>query len=176
MTLSGLLFLAHSARGAQSMLAMQQSILGDRHCWLQLSFCEIRMSCVMPSTPATSAEISSYMTATNVLLILGTICMLSCGQVLFKSASTHLDMSQPSTWITVPLVAALALYGVATLTWLVVLSRVPLSLAFPFYGLAFLLVPLAAALFLREPLRWQSLAGGVVILCGIAITAWGARS
>lgn len=117
-----------------------------------------------------------YMTMVNVLLILGTICMLSVGQVLFKSASSHLDLSHPASWISVPLVAALSLYGLATVTWLVVLSRVPLSFAFPFYGLSFLLVPMIAAMFLSEPLRWQTLAGGAVILCGIGITAWGARS
>lgn len=130
----------------------------------------------MPSTHTPSADMAEYITAANVLLILGTILMLSFGQVLFKTASAHLDMSQPATWVSVPLVAALALYGLATLSWLVVLSRVPLSFAFPFYGLAFLLVPVIAAMFLREPLRWQTLAGGAVILCGIAITAWGARS
>lgn len=130
----------------------------------------------MPSTQSPTAEIAHYMTAANVLLILGTIFMLSLGQVLFKTASTHLDMSQPGTWLTLPLFAALTLYGVATVTWLVVLSRVPLSFAFPFYGLSFLLVPLVAALFLKEPLRWQTLVGGMVILGGIAITAWGSRA
>nr|WP_255527416.1 MULTISPECIES: EamA family transporter [unclassified Luteimonas] len=105
-------------------------------------------------------------------LIVCTIAMLSFGQVLFKTASSHLVLSQPSTWLTVPLVAALAIYGLATVTWLVVLSRVPLSFAFPFYGLSFLLVPVAAAIFLGEPLRWQTLAGGLVILMGIALTGW----
>ena len=119
---------------------------------------------------------TDYFTPANMGLILGTILMLSLGQVLFKSASSQLDLSQPSTWISLPLVAALTVYGVATAAWLVVLSRVPLSFAFPFYGLAFLFVPALAALFLREPLRWPVLLGGVVILCGIAITSWGSRS
>lgn len=119
---------------------------------------------------------AEFLTPANMVLILGTILMLSLGQVLFKSASTQLDLAQPSTWISLPLVAALVVYGLATAAWLVVLSRVPLSFAFPFYGLAFLLVPALAALFLREPLRWPVLLGGVVILCGIAITSWGSRS
>ena len=118
-----------------------------------------------------------FFTPMNVALILGTILMLSFGQVLFKSASSHLDLSQPpSTWISVPLVAALAVYGLATASWLVVLSRMPLSFAFPFYGLAFLFVPALATLVLKEPFRWTVVLGGVVILCGIAITSWGSRS
>ncbi len=119
---------------------------------------------------------AEFFTPANMVLILGTILMLSLGQVLFKSASSQLDLAQPSTWITLPLMAALVVYGLATAAWLVVLSRVPLSFAFPFYGLAFLIVPVLAALFLREPLRWPVLLGGVVILCGIAITSWGSRS
>ena len=103
---------------------------------------------------------AEYFTAANMALILGTILMLSFGQVLFKSASAQLDLSQPSTWISLPLVAALGVYALATVAWLVVLSRVPLSFAFPFYGLAFLLVPVLAAWVLREPLRWQVLLGG----------------
>ena len=115
---------------------------------------------------------AEYLTAANLALIVSTIAMLSIGQVLFKNASSHLVISQPNTWLSVPLVAALAIYGLATVTWLVVLSRVPLSFAFPFYGLSFLLVPVAAAAFLGEPLRWQTLVGGLVILVGIAVTGW----
>ena len=119
---------------------------------------------------------TEYFTLGNMGLILGTILMLSLGQVLFKSASSQLDLAQPATFGSLPLAAAMGVYGVATVAWLVVLSRVPLSFAFPFYGLAFLFVPALAALFLREPLRWPVLVGGVVILCGIAITSWGSRA
>jgi drug/metabolite transporter (DMT)-like permease len=119
---------------------------------------------------------SELLTPINLLLILGTIVLLSLGQVLFKSASSQLVVQQPMSWLSLPLLGALVIYAIATLLWLLVLSRVPLSFAFPFYGLAFLLVPVLAALVLGEALRWQVLVGGAVILCGIAITAWGART
>ncbi|MDE2407759.1 MAG: EamA family transporter [Xanthomonadaceae bacterium] len=119
---------------------------------------------------------TDYFTLPNIALILTTLLLLSLGQVLFKHASSQIVLSQPLTWLSLPLLAALAIYAVATVLWLLVLSRVPLSVAFPFYGLAFLLVPALAALILHEPLRWQVLLGGVVILGGIAITAWGARA
>ena len=118
---------------------------------------------------------SEFLTLANIALILTTLLLLSLGQVLFKSAAAQLVLSQPSTWVSLPLLGALSVYAVATLLWLLVLSRVPLSVAFPFYGLAFLLVPALAAWLLHEPLRWPVLLGGVVILCGIGITAWGAR-
>lgn len=115
----------------------------------------------------------AYLTPLNASLIIGTIVALSIGQVLFKSASGSLIISQPLTLISPQLLLALSIYGIATLAWIVVLSRVPLSFAFPFYGLAFLLVPLLAKLLLHEPLRWQALVGGFVILVGIWISAKG---
>lgn len=117
-----------------------------------------------------------YLTPANLLLLLATILLLSLGQVLFKSASAQLVLQQPATWWSWSLLGALLLYGVATVLWLLVLSRVPLSVAFPFYGLAFLLVPLLAAWLLHEPLRWSVWVGGALILCGITVAAMGGRS
>ena len=110
---------------------------------------------------------------TTMTLLLATIAVLAGGQVLFKLSANGLQLGDPRTFLSVPLVAALGIYGVATLMWLVVLTRLPLSVAFPFYGLTFLLVPLLAWLFLGEPLRIQTLVGGVVIIIGVAICAKG---
>ena len=113
--------------------------------------------------------------AGTLTMILGTIALLGFGQVLFKSAATGLELSNPRSLLSFQLVAALAVYGFATLAWLVVLSRVPLVIAFPFYGLGFLLVPLMAWALLNEPLRWQTLVGGAIILVGIVVSSLGAR-
>ena len=110
---------------------------------------------------------------TTMTLLLATIAVLAGGQVLFKLSANGLQLGDPRTFLSVPLVAALGIYGVATLMWLVVLTRLPLSVAFPFYGLTFLLVPILAWLFLGEPLRIQTLVGGVVIIIGVAICAKG---
>ena len=107
-------------------------------------------------------------------LLAGTILVLSAGQVLFKFAANGLELDQPRTFASGALLLALAVYALATVMWLIVLSRVPLTVAFPFYGCTFLLVPLFAAAFLGEPLRLQTLAGGIVILIGVAICARGA--
>ena len=108
------------------------------------------------------------------LLLAATILVLAAGQVLFKFAANGLQLDQPRSFISVSLLVALAVYGIATVMWLVVLSRVPLSIAFPFYGFTFVLVPVLAAIFLKEPLRMQTLVGGFVILVGVAICARGA--
>lgn len=107
----------------------------------------------------------------TLLLLLGTILLLAAGQILFKFAAAGVQFENPRTLLSLPLLAALALYGVATLMWLLVLTRLPLSFAFPFYGLTFLLVPILAAVFLGETLRIQTLVGGLVIMVGVVICA-----
>ncbi|MGO4222705.1 EamA family transporter [Lysobacter sp. TAF61] len=104
-------------------------------------------------------------------MIIATIAMLASGQVLFKYAAASIDFGNIRSYFSLPLLVALALYGIATIAWLAVLARVPLSVAFPFYGLGFLLVPLLSVLVLGERLRYSSLLGGLIILIGIAISS-----
>ena len=111
----------------------------------------------MPRSDAT-------LTPTVIVMILVTLAMLACGQVLFKQASTQVSFARPASFLSATLIIALFVYGAATLLWLAVLSRVPLSLAFPFYGLSFLLVPAFAWWLLHEPIRPQTWVGGGVIL------------
>jgi len=108
----------------------------------------------------------------TLVLLLGTIVLLAFGQVMFKFAAGVIDISRPQTLLSPILLAALTVYGVATAAWIVVLSRVPLSIAFPFYGLTFLVVPVLARLVLGEPIRSQAIWGGIVILIGVAISSW----
>jgi drug/metabolite transporter (DMT)-like permease len=94
------------------------------------------------------------------------LCVLciSIGQLLFKKAASAL----PSVFSVAALlqngwlIAALALYGVTTLG---------LHLAYPFMGLAFLIVPTLAWLFLGEPMHWRTLTGGVLIMAGVALAS-----
>ena len=121
-------------------------------------------------------KLSANLSPTTLLMIAGTVALLSLGQVLFKHASGSINLSHPMSLFSPALLIALIIYGAATLAWLAVLARVPLSLAFPFYGFGFVLVPFFAWLLLNEPLRWQVLAGGAVILVGVAITSMGQRA
>ena len=98
---------------------------------------------------------------------------LSIGQLLFKKASAAL----PATLSLIGLLqngwlmAALVLYGITTLGWVWILRHAPLYLAYPFMGLAFLIVPTLAWAFLGEPLHWRTLAGGVLIMAGVALAS-----
>lgn len=115
------------------------------------------------------------LTPAVIAMVLVTLTMLACGQVLFKLASAQLSFSRPASLLSGTLVVALVVYGAATVLWLAVLARAPLSIVFPFYGLSFLLVPAFAWWLLHEPIRPQTLIGGAVILLGVIISSWDGR-
>ncbi len=109
------------------------------------------------------------------LVFLTLLCVfgIAMGQLLFKKAAMGLP-AQPGVadWLLNGwLLVALALYGLTTLLWVWILRHAPLHLAYPFMGLAFLLVPLMASWWLDEPLHWQSLVGGALILTGVWVAA-----
>lgn len=112
----------------------------------------------------------------SALLTLSTlICVLaiSTGQLLFKKAAETLPatLSLSALLQNGWLIAAFMLYGVTTLAWVWILRHAPLHLAYPFMGLAFLIVPTLAWVFLGEPLHWRTLAGGALIMAGVALAS-----
>jgi len=110
-----------------------------------------------------------FLTSLAVICVLG----ISIGQLLFKKAATSIPTT-PSIfdlafngWLLV----AFALYGVTTLAWVWVLRSAPLYLAYPIMGLAFIVVPTLAWLFLNEPMHPKTIIGGLFIAIGITITS-----
>ena len=107
------------------------------------------------------------------LATLAWVVCISIGQLLFKQAASALPAQpQLQDWLLNGwLLASLALYGLTTLGWVWILRQAPLHLAYPFMGLAFLIVPTLAWVFLGEPLHWRTLAGGVLIMAGVALAS-----
>jgi undecaprenyl phosphate-alpha-L-ara4N flippase subunit ArnE len=66
-------------------------------------------------------------------------------------------------------IAALALYGGATVLWVMVLRETPLSKAYIFVALAFALVPIGAAVFFHEALGPRYYLGLVLVIAGVAV-------
>lgn len=112
----------------------------------------------------------------NLALTFSTLICVVCisiGQLLFKKAAAALPetLSLMALLANGWLIASLVLYGFTTLGWVWILRHAPLHLAYPFMGLAFLIVPTLAWAFLGEPLHWRTLAGGVLIMAGVALAA-----
>jgi multidrug transporter EmrE-like cation transporter len=70
---------------------------------------------------------------------------------------------EPKLWI------GLVLFGISALFWLVVLSRVPLSVAYPFVGISYVLIVLFARVFLNEHVPLSRWIGVLIVALGIAI-------
>lgn len=71
--------------------------------------------------------------------------------------------SEPKLWI------GLAIFGVSAAFWIVVLSRVALTVAYPMVGLSYVVVVMIGRYYFHEhvpPLRWI---GVSVVACGIAL-------
>lgn len=110
--------------------------------------------------------------------------LMSLGQVLFKKTAVTLSLSMASQnnplgliegvirALTVPwLYLALCVYAMATVFWLYILQRVPLSLAYPFSALAMVIVPVIAIYLFGEKLSWSYWIGVFFIFTGIIIIA-----
>ncbi len=98
---------------------------------------------------------------------------IAAGQILFKQAALNIQNAADwQAWVfNGALIAALALYGLTTLFWIWILRHVPLYLAYPFMGLAFLIVPVLEHLVFGSALHLRTFLGGGLILLGVVIAA-----
>lgn len=98
------------------------------------------------------------------LLILSSVAMSACAQLLLKMGvgATSALAYLLSPWV----VAGLALYGLGAVVWLSVLARLPLSAAYPFVGLGFILTMALGVLALGETLNPMRVAGTLLIALG----------
>jgi len=65
--------------------------------------------------------------------------------------------------------------GVASVMYILVLSKYHLSFLFPFMSLNFIMVMIGGCLFLGEPFNWFKVTGALTITAGVAIAAQGMR-
>lgn len=104
------------------------------------------------------------------------VVMISSGQLLFKKAAltagtitSIADLRHLATngWLWL----ALVIYGAATVMWIPILQRVPLSTAFLFNALCFVIVPVSAAMIYAESIGWRHVIGIALIVAGLAVVA-----
>jgi drug/metabolite transporter (DMT)-like permease len=113
----------------------------------------------------------------KIFQILGSVCGISLGQILLKMASSNLQNADVlGFWfagfrINVYLIFGLFVLGCATLLWVWVLRGVPLSTAYPFMALAFIIVPTLSYFFLGESIGARQIAGSVLIIVGLLIVS-----
>ena len=117
------------------------------------------------------------MTPKDMLLCAGFSVALPIGQSLFKWAAVYNEkLSGPLPMrlaSNLPLLGAFAWYGLTALVWFYILTRVPLSAAYPFAIMGTGLIPLIAWLVFKEPVTWQMGGGYVLMLSGLLLTNLG---
>ena len=67
------------------------------------------------------------------------------------------------------ILAAIPVYAVSNIGWLIVLSKLNLSVAYPFLASLYIFIPVLSMVFLSESLTVQHWAGIIVIGIGIGI-------
>ncbi len=116
----------------------------------------------------------------SLALILVAILIAVMGQISLKYGVGQIGridagaMAQPlqlvlkivlNKWV----VIGLGLYGLGAAVWIIVLSRVPLSFAYPMLGLSYVMVVLVSVIFLHEHVPLVRWAGVVLIVAGVAL-------
>lgn len=95
------------------------------------------------------------------------------GQILFKISSGRMgdaDMAGFVRLITDPVfIIAITVYALATFMWVFVLRSVPLSFAYSFNALTFVIVPILSALLLGEVLTVRNFISAALIVAGLLV-------
>jgi len=108
-------------------------------------------------------------------LALVSIALGAVAQFLIKLGSDRL-VTSGSTWRTLAslftnpqIIAGLAVFGASFLVWVFVVRNLPLSIAYPMVSLGYVIVFLLSAVYLREPVSLQKVAGIALIIAGVII-------
>lgn len=122
------------------------------------------------------------MSSLNYLLIAGAVVVIACGQILFKFAAQRLTFPDGASLTAIvsanlqPLalvLVAVTLYALSTVAWIQALRTVPLSVAFMFNALAFVLVPGAGFLLFGEAMPRYFFLALAMIVGGIFLVTRG---
>lgn len=118
---------------------------------------------------------------TGYVFIAATVLLTVYGQLVLKwqaslsgplphgafSTLDYLGRMLLNPWVISGLLAAFA----ASLCWMLALKKLPLSTAYPFTSLSFVLILVFAALFFHEPLTAPKIIGTALIMAGIVVMA-----
>lgn len=115
------------------------------------------------------------MKAINFLLCFFVVFIISLGQVLYKLASSKIDMDH-NKWIfslifNSHFIIAILLYVLASGLWVLAIKNMPLSIIYPITALAYFFVPLLSYFFLGENLKISTFIGAFLIAFGVYISS-----
>ena len=115
-------------------------------------------------------------------LVLALVCVLlsAFAQLSMKWGMSGLDNSQGmghtylqalrSGWVW----SGLMLYGGSAVMWLMVLTKLDVSVAYPLVSLGFVITIVAGVMLMSEPMNWVRITASGLIVAGVALLAFDA--
>lgn len=121
------------------------------------------------------------MTAVSFALVLTGVLLNAAAQLLLKAGTNavghfefHLDNVLPvgmKIAFEPHILGGLACYGISVVVWIMALSRVPVSIAYPMLSIGYIVNAIAAFYLFDEPLAGQKLLGIGFIVVGVWLVA-----
>ena len=121
------------------------------------------------------------MTAASFALILTGVLLNAAAQLLLKAGTNTLGVITPTVATALPLawtiatnphfLGGFACYGVSVLVWILALSRVPVSIAYPMLSIGYVVNALAAGYLFSEALNAGRWLGIGFIIIGVYLLA-----
>ena len=119
------------------------------------------------------------MNLTNLVVIVLTVLLSAIAQLLLKIGVTNSTGGEKiggmadllKLFFSLPVMGGVTIYGLSVLVWLWVLSRVPLSIAYPFVGLSFIFTLIFGYFILGENVNAWRIFGTLLIACGCMFVA-----
>jgi multidrug transporter EmrE-like cation transporter len=124
------------------------------------------------------------MTITNFIFIISSVLLSALAQILLKAGMKQfgaIDLKNNflNTFISIALnpyiISGFIAYGISILLWLWVLSKVDVSLAYPFQALGYIVVIILAWLIFQENIGFTRILALIFISIGLIILAFSAR-
>jgi multidrug transporter EmrE-like cation transporter len=118
-----------------------------------------------------------HLSIANLALVLVSVMAAAGGQLMLKNGMQLATNRHKSAGGSLVVAAAtspwvwlgLAVFGISAVVWLVVLSRVPLSLAYPFNALGYIVILTASIVLLHEHANLMTWAGTTLVVSGLVI-------
>ena len=118
----------------------------------------------------------------NILLILSSVSLNAFAQLFIRQGMLKLgkiSMNMTELWnmiiqaiSNIYIWAGMMSYAVSILLWMVVLSKVNVSLAYPFLSIGYIVTAIIAYFAFGEPITLQKIAGIAIICLGVVVLTY----
>ena len=111
------------------------------------------------------------------IVFLNALAQIFIRQGMLKLGSVSFNMEQIwnmalSVFTNMYLLSGMFSYGISIILWMIVLSKVNVSLAYPFLSVGYVVTAVLAYLIFKEPLTVQKIFGIAIICLGVVILTY----